>query len=174
MHCFFSETEGASQYFVEQTDEELKHLNLTVQALHDFKNCSQSLSGNSTDVLKTCYFEKLGHLCQPQYIVAVMCAPKQPSSNESKHVLSFLPRSVIYFTLWIVEKSMYNVMFPYCIMYMCTRIFNFEAELMIFFFLHRENIFIPVYAGYPSGVIVCDDAAVVLEGGLCLQSKTWC
>ena len=77
----FSETNGASQYFVQHTEEELKHLNVPVQALHDFEKCSESLTSNQTVVLDSCHFAMLSHRCQPQYLLAVLCAHKPTQST---------------------------------------------------------------------------------------------
>ena len=80
----FSEPGGASQYFVEQTEEELKHLSLPMEALHNFEKCSESRTANRTAILQTCHYAMLSHRCQPQYLLAVLCARKpKPSTSVS-------------------------------------------------------------------------------------------
>ena len=88
-HACFSETHGATQFFVEQKEEELTHVDLPAYALRNVDNCSQSLSENRSDILQACALVKRERACETQYYFAVLCGrpeivPTTPPP-ESKH-----------------------------------------------------------------------------------------
>ena len=80
---YFSERHGGTQYFVEQSEEELSNLNLPVYALYDFGNCSKSLSLSRAELLETCGFTVASGRCRPQYFMSVLCA-RPPLTTTSR------------------------------------------------------------------------------------------
>ena len=90
-----SETHGATQYFVEQTEDEVGHLDLPVYALHDFGNCSKSLSLSRSEVLQTCGFTVRSLRCEPQYLMSVLCAREAILSTSRPSPTATTPSSAL-------------------------------------------------------------------------------
>ena len=97
----FSDRHGATQFFVDKTEEELRELHLPVYALYDFGNCSNSSSLSRSDLLETCSFTVRKGRCQPQYLMSVLCkcppltSTSRPSSTAQASVSSMMTATPI-------------------------------------------------------------------------------